>query len=410
MNGKRVRYEEAVDNFWDIVKHDVQLPLRHEELEAMFRCITPCQDKSRKYSIQETTLVKLLMDALGISGTAAGNRLSRWKLGALDPYTVTSGQGDLGQVVEQAFAGLKTMPSRLHSLLRLCELLHELALTSRWSTVEADIVPRSPTEIIRELYLYQRPQDCKWVTRIILKNMYPIHLEWEGIMARFHPVMTAVHRMQSNLKNTCLIMTKIMQDGYSRKSMFDGSELNIVTYSNILQKYCPPKVGSLVSTMECIQAKSIHHVYTEITAEQAFYAEIKYDGERMQIHVESGEVIKITIFSKSGRNSTQDRIDSHGIIKQALGLDGQNRTSVFNCILEGERLVFDEQTNQIEKFGGVSSFRFGNGPKDGTRHLYIVFYDLLFLNDSNYIRTPLEYRRKKLEEIIIPIPKYVGSV
>ena len=49
--------------------------------------------------------------------------------------------------------------------------------------------------------------------------------------------------------------------------------------------------------------------------------ETKYDGERAQIHLEilpTGES-KITIFSKSKRNSTQDREAIHGTIQRAVG-------------------------------------------------------------------------------------------
>ena len=52
------------------------------------------------------------------------------------------------------------------------------------------------------------------------------------------------------------------------------------------------------------------------------WAEIKYDGERAQIHVQIQDngTPKITIFSKSRRDSTLDRIAIHDVIYQALGL------------------------------------------------------------------------------------------
>lgn len=56
------------------------------------------------------------------------------------------------------------------------------------------------------------------------------------------------------------------------------------------------------------------------------WAETKYDGERAQIHVEvrPDNSSHITIFSKSKRNSTQDRHAVHDIVRRALGLLSSN--------------------------------------------------------------------------------------
>jgi DNA ligase-4 len=52
------------------------------------------------------------------------------------------------------------------------------------------------------------------------------------------------------------------------------------------------------------------------------WAETKYDGERTQIHVRilPDGSSDITIFSKSKRDSTGDRLGLHDIIREALGL------------------------------------------------------------------------------------------
>lgn len=52
------------------------------------------------------------------------------------------------------------------------------------------------------------------------------------------------------------------------------------------------------------------------------WAETKYDGERAQIHVKvrADGGSDITIFSKSRRESTGDRVAVHDIIRAALGL------------------------------------------------------------------------------------------
>jgi ATP-dependent DNA ligase len=75
-------------------------------------------------------------------------------------------------------------------------------------------------------------------------------------------------------------------------------------------------------------------------------------------------------------------------------------------VLEGELLVYDEELEKIEPYGGIIHFRFGNQRKSH-RHLYIVFYDILALNDQVFLHAPYDYRRNILEQIIKPIPGYV---
>lgn len=71
------------------------------------------------------------------------------------------------------------------------------------------------------------------------------------------------------------------------------------------------------------------------------WVETKYDGERAQIHVDflpSG-VPNITIFSKSKRDSTQDRAAIHSIILDALRLSGVKNGRIKNVILDAEMVA-----------------------------------------------------------------------
>jgi DNA ligase 4 len=81
------------------------------------------------------------------------------------------------------------------------------------------------------------------------------------------------------------------------------------------------------------------------------WAETKYDGERAQIHVEVrfDNSSDITIFSKSKRDSTQDRYAVHDIVRRALGLlspDRQQRKEMkmiqvkHNVVLDAEMVAF----------------------------------------------------------------------
>jgi hypothetical protein len=79
---------------------------------------------------------------------------------------------------------------------------------------------------------------------------------------------------------------------------------------------------------------------------------------------------------------------------------------VNNCILEAELLVYNSQTRSIERFGGVQGFRFGRMQPSDDRHLYLVFYDILYFNDQNFLHAPLSYRREQLISVIRPLPGF----
>ena len=114
-----------------------------------------------------------------------------------------------------------------------------------------------------------------------------------------------------------------------------------------MQKYACPTLGERIISMESMQALSIAHVFNQLyeSGESEFIAQHKYDGERMQIHL-NGDVdpLAIKIYSKTGRDSTLDRKHSHNIIRKALlsKLDADGTPKVKTCIVEAELLVIDK--------------------------------------------------------------------
>lgn len=158
--------------------------------------------------------------------------------------------------------------------------------------------------------------------------------------------------------------------------------------------------------MECKRPASVAFVLEELkqSGNTELFAEVKYDGERMQIHVKS-DVGEIKIYSKSGRDSTEDRKYTHDIIKKALGLCKQDsnysdKTIVHECILEGELLVYDALQGKIEPFGGIQGFSFGGVKESDKRYLQIKFFDILYLNGDSLLRVPFKERRIILENVV----------
>ncbi|KAI5120358.1 hypothetical protein M0805_006881 [Coniferiporia weirii] len=202
-----------------------------------------------------------------------------------------------------------------------------------------------------------------------------------------------------------------------------------------------PKVGVPIQIPKCYKARGCIDGLKRFGSAPSVWAETKYDGERMQIHVTvTGEgKSHITIFSKSKRDSTMDRASTHWIIREAIGLSNKPmeglstpnipRESEFmtSVILEGEMVAFEKDAG-IDEFWrirelvestahGVRSnvYRTSrsnvNVPRcpsrpDANRHLAIVFFDILFLNGNSLLSLEYSLRRSVLENVVRPIPQY----
>ena len=176
--------------------------------------------------------------------------------------------------------------------------------------------------------------------------------------------------------------------------------------------------------MECVRPSSVACVLDNLRQKgnDVAFAEIKYDGERMQIHVlNQQEKDRIRIYSKSGRNSTIDRKYTHHIINQTLDLCNNDReykvyfgkepldslVKVDEVILEGELLVYNSEKKEIEPFGGIQAFSRGSIIETDKRYVLIKFFDILHLNGSSLLRIPFIERRRILNSVIKIIPTRV---
>src|SRR5579862_7924626 len=73
-----------------------------------------------------------------------------------------------------------------------------------------------------------------------------------------------------------------------------------------------PKIGVPIYIPKCIKARGCRHVCNILSkVTDLCYVETKYDGERMQIHVDLTLplALQIQIFSKSRNDSTKERSD-----------------------------------------------------------------------------------------------------
>lgn len=122
-----------------------------------------------------------------------------------------------------------------------------------------------------------------------------------------------------------------------------------------------------------------------------FTCEFKYDGERAQIHVlESGDV---KIYSRNQEDNTSKYPDIISRISKAL------KPETKSCILDTEAVAWDREAKQILPFQQLSTRKRKDVQESEIKvHVCVVAFDLIFLNGTSLVKSPLKERRRLLRE------------
>jgi DNA ligase 4 len=152
-----------------------------------------------------------------------------------------------------------------------------------------------------------------------------------------------------------------------------------------------PHIGVMITRPAHEKARGIKHC-CQLAGWRRMSVERKYDGEYCQVHIDLGKSRDcIKIFSKSGKDSTNDRIGLHRSLRSSLKLGAADCKIKRQCILEGELLVWNDRDEQIEPFHKICKYVQRSGhylgcgrdsPVNLDKHLMIMFYDLLLLDDT----------------------------
>jgi DNA ligase-4 len=163
------------------------------------------------------------------------------------------------------------------------------------------------------------------------------------------------------------------------------------------------QIGVMVARPAHEKARSIEH-YCQLAGPRRMSVERKYDGEYCQIYINLTKIRDwIKIFSKSGKNSTNDRIGFYRPLRDSLKLDTVKCKIKRQCILEGELFIWNDYDERIESFHKIRrhmrrSGRFlgtvRNSPVDLNEHSMIMLYDILLLDNIVCIREIHDKRRR----------------
>ncbi|KAL5513320.1 hypothetical protein ACEPAH_3719 [Sanghuangporus vaninii] len=400
----------------------------------LFLFLFPEEDTRRKYGMREASLAKELINVFGISDKEGGRgaNLKRWS-------SPTSNSSSLGEQLCDllSYSSVSIDADTELSLHNVNKVLNDLASKSRFSatSLQPSCVGSSEKRrnILSDIYRKLGPFEAAILTQIILKDLRPILYPAKNIscsesLLRFNS--TAVHMLTlqeamriwdpSNALLSCYRVRSTIEDSVR---LFEGKQVSALR----------PEIGIPVQIPKCFKARGCREALDKLKDSTSVWAETKYDGERMQIHVSLNErrESEITIFSKSRRDSTLDRIATHWIIREALRLDhdhpqacacaraATHHNVLSTVILEAEMIAYD-RTSGVDEFWRIRELieisatgARRRNKREGTtiesetsRHLALVFFDVLYLNGTTLLSEPYCSRRATLEAIIDPIPMY----
>ncbi|KAJ8094352.1 hypothetical protein PM082_010786 [Marasmius tenuissimus] len=394
-------------------------PVPDGTTSIILRFLFPHEDKRRIFDMQEKALSKEIGKALGV----ADERFIYW-----DVMGETTCLGEqLERVLERSCSDLDEITPL--SLKAVDALLDELAAMSRFTDprIKAKFPKRNRRkreDILKELFRPMSPSDAACLTQVILKDvrplMYPlcekqmhytaalkdfksncvIELSRFSAMKAWDPSLSLLksHRVCSSLEDAAAAFER-------------GKAMSV------------PVLGVQIEIPKSQKGRNLSHALSCIPNSRSVWAETKYDGERAQIHIQlTNGVPRIKIFSKSGRDSTNDRAAVHPIILECL-----SNSNVGNIILDAEMVACNGKTiesfwkirpliektavgarrkvpEEVEEETQDTQFTQSSAESDCPSHLALVFFDVMFLDGESLMSKAYTERRRILEAAVQQIP------
>lgn len=320
--------------------HKQKVSINSTDVDAvvLLSSLFPARRTDRVYNLQAPSLSRLLRRSLSLGG-GRWQQLEQWK---------TPGRGDLGDCVERVQSEAENaVPFNAVTLEEIDETLENIARSCRFSapSVRKGRVGNDldKSEALRCIYLRLQSREAKWFTRMILKEYGSLDLKEGMVLSVLDSRLPAMVKVQDRFESA---VQSLRTSGISRPQAAGKAAQEDKRASAIPM----PSIGIKVGRVEYLKGRSINHAIQMIRG-RTMSVERKYDGEYCQVHIDlsKGEQC-IQIFSKTGKDSTKDKVGLHKQIKDSLRLGQAECRFSSRCILEGEMVLWSDKDRCIASF------------------------------------------------------------
>lgn len=181
------------------------------------------------------------------------------------------------------------------------DALHRLASICRFSSPAVRAAhgvgkDRATHHELDQFYQRLGARDAKWLTRLVLKTYEPVVLDERVVLRAYHVLLPQILSARADFSAAATLLRDVIQSGEP------------LAVADILR----PVLGTKIGRQMWLKGRSIKHC-TAMIGGRNVSCEQKLDGEYCQIHIDlrKSPLNAIQIFSKSGKDSTQDRKRLH---------------------------------------------------------------------------------------------------
>jgi DNA ligase-1 len=275
-------------------------------------------------------------------------------------------KGDLG-IVAELFANKKNK-SEL-SLQEVFDHLIDLAHASGEGSQDTKI------SIMAEVLAKATPLEAKYIVKIILGALRLGVAEMTFLNA-LSVAVSGSKKSKKVLEKAYNILSDLGEVAYRAKKDGASALFKVV-----------PEVGVPIRVMLAQRVAEISDVEEHMPGKVV--VEYKYDGERVQAHIKSGEV---TLYSRRHDNITHQFPDVVKALKESFV--GKN------AIVEGEAVAFDTETGHLKDFQTMSVRRRKHDIAEYANKvpLQLFLFDILFADGQNLMEEPILKRQEYLQK------------
>eukprot|EP00038_Savillea_parva_P005441 m.154607 g.154607 ORF g.154607 m.154607 type:complete len:766 (+) comp11718_c0_seq4:278-2575(+) len=343
------------------------------DLKKAFKFLIPKYDH-RTYQLQDKQLIKLLARVYRVDAQAM----------ELDMHGDT---GVIADTAERFFPDTNPHPTPL-TLSDVDDLLQEFSLTGTETRQE---------ELFSGLAKVCTARDMNFVVRLLKKDLR-IQAQDKTVLDGLHEDAYEAFKRQKDVEALVEKVVKRATHQASASALAVGS----ASHSKLSRRLSGTvKMGAPIEPMLARQLKDLSEPFTsgfktgsEVWSGVA--AEIKYDGERVQVHMNGDDV---SYFSRSLKTS-QPKVTSEikDYVPQAFA------PTVTNCILDAEVLLVDRTKSGHDAMLPFGTLGVHKKTKFTSANVCLFVFDILWLNGESLLSKPLRERRQLLEKTLVQIP------
>jgi DNA ligase 1 len=280
--------------------------------------------------------------------------------------------GDMGLAVQKlkSETKLRRIDSKKYSILDVYEKATKIAETSGEGSKDKKI------NMLADMIGSGTPLEAKYVVRYLLGQLR-MGVGDSTIMEALSVIGTGDRKFKTNLERAYNICSDL---GLVAQKLGEGGPKAIDNFKVTLFKPVRPALAERLTTGEEI----IERMNGITSLEQ------KYDGFRVQVHKDGN---KVKLFSRRLENTTQMFPD---IVKAVL-----EDVKVNRIIFEGEALAYNEATFEYLPFQETIQRKRKHdvAKKAEEMPLHLFAFDILYLDNRDWLSEPYEKRRAEIEKI-----------